>query len=209
VVVFTDIRNRARPGWLAGLLDALAADGVAIAGGEVEIGGDRRLAHRLARRYSHVDPHGSIDDPFLPFVTTSSMAVRRSVLEAVGGFAERRSGADAELCWAAQLDGHGRVVIAGDSHMDCEPRGTVREVIRQWRRYAWSYVDLRERFAAQGARIERRLGVRPFVALVRQPVRRLVRGPERDPALEAVDALRWLGYEIDLRRAIRKARRPG
>jgi glycosyltransferase involved in cell wall biosynthesis len=204
-LVFTDVRNRAEPGWLQALLAPLDDPGVAVAGGQVSIGGDDRLAHRLARRQSHVDPVPLLADGFLPFVTTSSMAVRRTALERVGGFEERRSGADADLCWRIQQAGAGAVVLAPDSHMVCEPRGSVPAVWQQWRRYARAYVEVRARYGDDG-------GAEHNAGSLRQRTReavQAVRTPPRDPALEAVDLVRWLGYELAYRRARRRARRPG
>jgi len=203
VIVFTDVRNRAEPGWLAGLLVPLDDPRVAVAGGRVDIGGDDRLAHRLARRQSHVDPAPLLADDFLPFVTTSSMAVRRAVLEAVEGFEARRSGADADLCWRVQQAGLGEVVLAAGSTMVCEPRSSVREIWRQWRRYARAYVDVRSRHGAEAGGLDN-------AGSLTERLREAVRGaasPPRDVALELADLVRWLGYEITYRRARDRARR--
>lgn len=197
LVAFTDVRNRAAEGWLDGLRRPFSDPLVAVAGGLVEIGGDQRLAHRLARRQSHVDPRPLLADPYLPFVTTSSMAVRRSALEAVGGFAPRRSGGDADLCWRIQQQGLGSVVLAPDSVMVCEPRASVTAVWRQWRRYARSHVEVRRAHARAGAVSDNAGSV---TEQLREALDRL-RSPGRDPALEVVDTIRRLGYEAAYRRA--------
>lgn len=204
-IVFTDIRNRAQPGWLAGLLAPLADPQVAVAGGRVAIGGDGRLAHRLARRQSHVDPAPLLADGFLPFVTTSSMVVRRSALEATEGFAPRRSGADADLCWRIQMAGLGTVVLAPDSAMVCQPRASVPDIWRQWRRYASAYVEVRSRYGDAGGASS---NAGSMTQGLRDALRRAVTTP-RDPALELVDAVRWLGYEVVYRRARSRSRRGG
>jgi len=203
VIVFTDVRNRARPGWLDALVAPLADESIAIVGGDVEIGGDQRLAHRLARRESHLDPRPLLEDEFRPYVTTSSMAVRRTVLEVLGGFREARSGADADLCWRAQLEGLGRVEFAPDSVTVCEPRSHVRDIWRQWRRYAVSYVELRSHFLEAGAAYRSPASVtrRLRTVLLDVGARR-----RRDVALEAVDAVRWIGYEAAYRAALRRHR---
>lgn len=204
LVVFTDVRNRADPGWLVGLLAPLENPGVTVAGGLVTIGGDERLAHRLARRQSHVDPTPLLTDHFLPYVTTSSMVIRRSALEATGGFAPLRSGADADLCWRIQLAGLGGVILAPDSTMTCEPRASVPDIWRQWRRYARSYVEVRSRYGdAAGA--WRNPG--SITQRLRTTAQRAVAGPSRDPALELVDVVRWMGYELVYRWARHQARR--
>lgn len=200
VVVFTDVRNRAEDHWLERLVEPFADPAVAITGGLVTIGGDARLAHRLARRESHVDPRPLLEDAFLPYVTTSSMAVRSSVLVALGGFRETRSGADADLCWRAQLHDLGRVVLAPESHMVCVPRGNVWLVWEQWRRYARSYVEVRNRFTADGAKCRMPISMRARLGHVAREVRA---GGRRDLALELVDVVRWVGYELAYRRALR------
>jgi cellulose synthase/poly-beta-1,6-N-acetylglucosamine synthase-like glycosyltransferase len=199
-VVFTDVRNRADHGWLAALVAPLADPDIAVAGGRVEIGGTDRLAHRLARRHSHVDVDQFLADEFLPFVTTASMAVRRTALDAVGGFTEVRSGADADLCWRLQLAGLGSVVLAPGSSMTCEPRDHLLDIWRQWCRYARSYVQVRGRYVAQGARLRGTQSIRRHVADVARHTRA---ADDRDVALEAADLVRWLGYELAYRRALR------
>jgi glycosyltransferase involved in cell wall biosynthesis len=202
VIVFTDVRNRAEPGWLDGLVHALDDAEVAVAGGHVRIGGDERLAHRLARRQSHVDPEPLLADDFLPYVTTSSMAVRRAALEQVGGFEERRSGADADLCWRIQQAGCGRVVLAPESWMVCEPRSSLRDIWRQWRRYARSYVEVRSRHGDAAGAFGNAASVRQEL---RDAARRVADRPS-DLPLEVADAVRWLGYEVAYRSARRRAR---
>jgi GT2 family glycosyltransferase len=203
LVVFTDVRNRAEAGWLDALVAPLRDPDVAIAGGHVRIGGGDRLAHRLARRQSHVDPVPLLADDFLPYVTTSSMAVRRAALEAVGGFEERRSGADADLCWRIQQAGAGRVVLAPESHMVCEPRSSVRAVWRQWWRYARSFVEVRTRFGPEARGLDH---ARPLRGRLRAAAGRVVRDP-RSVVLEAADVVRFVGYELAYRRARRQVRR--
>lgn len=202
-LVFTDVRNRAEAGWLDALLEPLEDPRVAVCGGHVRIGGDDRLAHRLARRQSHVDPLPLLADDFLPFVTTASMAVRRSALDAVGGFEERRSGADADLCWRIQQAGLGRVVLSPDSWMVCEPRSSVRGIWRQWRRYARSYVEVRTAFGSEA-------GGFGNAGSIRQQLLEGVRGAgshRGDRWLELADLVRRVGYEVAYRRARRRAQR--
>ena len=201
VIVFTDVRNRAQPGWLEALVAPLADERVAVAGGHVRIGGDDRLAHRLARRQSHVDPVPLLADGFLPFVTTSSMAVRRSALEAVGGFEARRSGADADLCWRIQQAGLGDVVLAEESTMVCEPRSSVRDVWRQWRRYATAYVEVRSRHGDAAGGLDNAGSMRGTLS---GATRRALAHPG-DVLLEAADLVRVAGYEVAYRRARRRA----
>jgi hypothetical protein len=201
VVVFTDIRNRATPGWLEGIVAPLADPANVVAGGHVDIGGNGRLAHRIARDDNHLDPEPLLRDDFLPFVTTSSMAVRRSALEAVDGFMEVRSGADADLCWRVQLAGLGAVVLAPASRMTCEPRSGLLDVYKQWRRYATSYVELRTRYEDEGAMLRPTFSIRERLRL------RLERDTRRSVRVELADAVRWGGYEIVYRREVERSGR--
>ena len=204
VIVFTDVRNRADAGWLEALVAPLADERVAVTGGDVRIGGDDRLAHQLARRQSHVDPRPLLADGYLPFVTTSSMAVRRRALEAVGGFEVRRSGADADLCWRIQESGEGTVVLAPGSTMVCEPRSSVLDVWRQWQRYARAYVEVRSQHGE-------RAGALDNAGSLRQALRgawRRTRARPADGLLEGADLIRVAGYEVAYRRARRRAGAP-
>lgn len=135
VVVFTDVRSRAHPGWLAASVELLQGP-VAIAGADVTVVADPG-AGVAARAAAHRQPllaSRSVGDRHLPFVPTCSLATTRRVLEAVDGFDDVRGGGDVDLCWRVQDAGLGTVAVA-DVGMDWVPRESVRDLVGQFHRY--------------------------------------------------------------------------
>jgi GT2 family glycosyltransferase len=94
--------------------------------------------------------HTNSDRFFLPYYGTGNLAVRRSALEAVGGFEEVRSGGDADLCWRIQLAGLGRFVAVDRITMDWIPRTATKDLLRQWARYGRSHAHLRVQYPRYG-----------------------------------------------------------
>ncbi len=206
IIVFTDVRNRARPGWLEHLIAPLEDPGVAIAGGMVKMAGGGRVAERWARKQQLLDVETLVRSDWLPYVPTASMAVRRSVLERLSGFRDVRSAGDVDLCWRTQLGGLGSVVAAPDSVMDCDPRTTVREVLRQWTRYGYSNYDVRTRFEPDGCPPPRPRTRRAVVLGVGRAIGSAILR-RRDLAVELLDQGRIAAYDRAYRRAGTGARR--
>lgn len=147
VVLFMDVRSRPRPSWSAETLVCFDDPGVALVGSETSVTTGTTWAERAAARQqifalsSYLSPDGR------PYFPTCNLAVRRGALEEVGGFAERRSGADAELCWQV-LDTHGHAVAGGgEVLMDWLPRRSVRQLLEQNFRYGRSGYHLRSQWS--------------------------------------------------------------
>jgi glycosyltransferase involved in cell wall biosynthesis len=149
-IVFTDARARARPGWLRRLVSGLDDPDVAVAGGDVVVSSGPTIAQRWAHTHQHLAADRSGSAHFLPFAPTCNMAVARSSLEMLGGFRPLNSGGDVDLCWRAQLAGLGRVEFVGGADMDWEPRESVRETIRQWKKYGRAVPRLYSDFSDAG-----------------------------------------------------------
>lgn len=148
VVVFTDVRCRARTGWLEAMVGALGDPSVAITGGDVIVEPGRGVGARLVRAAQPLAPGAAHE--FLPWFPTACLGTRRSVLEALGGFRERRGGADVDFCWRAQLSDLGRLEIAKGATMDWEARPSMRETLSQIHRYGSNYRTLQQEFARYG-----------------------------------------------------------
>ena len=150
VVVFTDVRCRAHPGWLTAMTSALARPGRAIAGSEVTVTPGAGLARRASLRLEPMSATRSVAHPYLPFVPTCALAIRRATLEAVDGFREVESGGDVDLCWRVQLHLLGEVGIADGAAMDWEPRASVRGLLSQYHRYGRNSRWLQDEYADLG-----------------------------------------------------------
>jgi glycosyltransferase involved in cell wall biosynthesis len=203
VVVFTDVRNRAQPGWLEALVRPLTDPRVAISGGNVRMGGDGRLAHRLARSIDVLNVEDRLRSEWLPYVPTASMAIRRGSLVAVDGFREVRSAGDVDLCWRVQLAGLGDVVAAPASEMVCVPRSRARAVVRQWARWGRSNAEVRARFRSDGCPPS---PPEPLVAWAKGSAMALgsaIRHRRWDLTVLLLDRARLLAYSLAYRRAWR------
>lgn len=205
IVLFTDVRCRARPGWLDAMRAAFVDDDVALVCSDVEImAGDTVAAKVMHHRQTFRAYHTNGERFFLPFFPTCNLAVRRSALEAVGGFEEMRSGGDADLCWRIQLAGLGRFVAIDQVTMDWIPRSAIREFLSQWARYGRSQAELRMRYQRHG------LDTRPPTLWHRvEGTMRVIAGDlirHRSPvATAALDGLATWVHSRHLARALRSS----
>lgn len=151
IVVFTDVRCRARPGWLEVTRTAFSDRSAALVCSDLDVTGERTVATRVMRhRQTFRAHHTSERHFFLPYFPTCNLAVRRSALEGVDGFADVRSGGDADFCWRVQLGGHGRLLAVDQVTMDWVARSHVSDLLDQWARYGRAQADLRQRFRGDG-----------------------------------------------------------
>jgi glycosyltransferase involved in cell wall biosynthesis len=152
VILFLDVRSRPSPGWVDALLRPFRDPGVAITGSDVEV----RRGHRLGAQAAHAQQSFLttyyVERPFFrPYLPTCNLGVRRADLEAVGGFDEVRSGADADLCWRI-LDQPGRrLEVVPGVLMEWVPREGAVDYLRQNHRYGRSNYALRARWSSAGA----------------------------------------------------------
>jgi glycosyltransferase involved in cell wall biosynthesis len=151
VVVFTDVRCRARRGWLDAIVTALDDPSVALASGISIVSSGPSLGARAMHRLQPLDSRRAAEHSFLPWAAGANLAVRRDVLVALGGFRDIRSGGDVDLCWRAQLELGGRLAVVEAAVVDWEPRRTVSEGVAQWYRYGRHHPALYQRFASYGA----------------------------------------------------------
>lgn len=190
LVAFTDVRCRPHEGWLSGLVSAMDDPGLAVAGGDVvALTGDGPAQQYLAKWQPLAPEHG-LGHPFLPFLPTCNIITRRSVLEAVDGFREIRSGGDLDFSWRVQLASKGAIGYAPGAGVDWVPRDSVRAVMRQWYRYGAAKPALWEAYREHGLQVEPPSGpVRFGYDQVRLLARGLRHSPVRDWDVEVVDRL--------------------
>ena len=152
VILFVDVRSRPRPTW-GRVVTALFEDpSVALAGSDVLTRGGPTLGARVGERQQFYDLRKYTTDAwFRPYLPTCNLAARRTDLEAVGGFREIRSGADADLCWRTLERPGRRLETVDETLMEWVPRATLRGYLEQNYRYGRSHRALRHSWAAQGA----------------------------------------------------------
>lgn len=152
VILFVDVRSRPRPEWARALTALFDDPSVALAGSDVLIRGGETLGARVSERQQFYElAKYTTDAWFRPYLPTCNLASRRSDLEAVGGFQEIRSGADADLCWRI-LDRPGRrLETVAETLMEWVPRTTLRGYLEQNYRYGRSQRALRRMWAQRGA----------------------------------------------------------
>ncbi|CAN5744979.1 hypothetical protein BH23ACT10_BH23ACT10_32560 [soil metagenome] len=151
VVVFTDVRCRARPDWLELTRAAFADASAAMVCSDLDVAGGHTTATQVMRhRQTFRAHHTSARHFFLPYFPTCNLAVRRSALEGVQGFTDIRSGGDADFCWRVQLAGYGHLVAIDRVTMDWVARTNAGDLLTQWARYGRAQADLRHRFRRDG-----------------------------------------------------------
>ena len=176
--------------------------------GTTVVGGGS-LVERASVQQQVFDVRTYVDTPwFLPYFATCNLLVRRRALEAVDGFAEVRSGGDADLCWRVQLAGLGSVAVARAPLMTWQARSGLRDALEQTHRYGRSRVELSRRFADRGAPPPAVVPIGtmlPYVARaaaalgVRQLIRRQPDAAARN-LLSVYRGSTWLGSRRELRR---------
>jgi glycosyltransferase involved in cell wall biosynthesis len=200
LLVFTDVRARPGPGWLTALVGALDADpAAAIVGGDVVVRAGDSLAGRVFARREGLSPKGSMEDSFLPYLSTCNLATRRTVLDALDGFRKDRSGGDLDLCWRAQLAGCGTVRLVEQAPVEWVPRDTVRAMLRQIYRYGVTRPHLEASFASAGKVLAPPpTRARSAAYEVRELMRSVRRNPRADLSGQLVervwDFVFWEGY---------------
>lgn len=209
VVAFVDVRSRPEPGWLAAVLALLDDPSAAMAtSGTVVVGGDS-LVERASVQQQVFDVRAYVDTPwFLPYFATCNLLVRRAALVDVGGFAEVRSGGDADLCWRVQLAGLGGIGVVREPLMRWQARDGLRSALEQTYRYGRSRVQLSRRFADRGAPVPVTAPARTMLPYVGRAALalglRTVTGGQPDAAARNLLSLyrgaTWLGSRRELRR---------
>lgn len=206
VILFCDLRSRPRPAWARRTAELFEDPSTAIAGSEVVIRGGPSLAARAGEQHQFFALRKYIDEPVhRPYFPTCNLAVRRADLEAVGGFEEIRSGADAVLCWRI-LDRPGRRLVAiREVLMEWVARDRIRDYLEQNYRYGKSHHALRTGRQDEGARQRKplshpMLARRATGAAVRSVAAALSGSEERK--LDLIRQWGWISYELGLRVAV-------
>ena len=208
VVLFLDARSRPTPAWVGALAAAFDDPSVALAGSDTIVEDGPGLGARAAHAQQSFRTTYYVERPFFrPYLPTCNLGVARRDLEAVGGFSEVRSGADADFCWRVLSDKSRRLVVVPGELMTWVPRPSIREYLEQNHRYGRSNHALRAAWGAPpraalpplvlGRRIARTV-LRFAVASARRDDERLV-ATVRDAA--------WLANELGYASAARAARR--
>jgi GT2 family glycosyltransferase len=156
---------------------------------------------RIARRYARVSRPLSDENTWrVPFAyaQTANAMVRRSAFEAVGGFAEVRSGGDADLCFRLAAEGW-EIERRPAAVVEHHSRGSVWKLIRQYARYGAGAEWLEARypgFAPQrGVPASAVTLGRGYVAAIRALIRQ-----ESDEAVRiALDATCWGAFDFGRR----------
>ncbi|GLY08380.1 glycosyltransferase [Actinoplanes sp. NBRC 101535] len=129
LVLFCDADDVADPGWISAMVAALA---------EADMAGGRVECAVLNPGLAGEEPAQLPDQgEALPFARSANCGIRRSVLTAVGGWAETFAGGageDVDLSWRVQLAGY-RLVYAPAARMGYRLRADLPGLARQ----KWAY----------------------------------------------------------------------
>jgi GT2 family glycosyltransferase len=92
-----------------------------------------RITRRYARLSRPLSDANTWREPFA-YAQTANAMVRRSAFESVGGFAEVRSGGDADLCFRLAAEGW-EIERRPGAVVEHRSRGSLRKLIMQYARY--------------------------------------------------------------------------
>jgi glycosyltransferase involved in cell wall biosynthesis len=146
IVAFCDADDVADPGWLSGLV--AGAREAELVGGRLEFGLLNGERAREWRGVAEDRPSPPVGLGYLPYAVGASFAVRREVIEGVGGCDERFTacGDDLDLSWRIQRAG-GRLIVREDAVMHYRLRSDLAGVMRQRYRYGRVEALLRRKFS--------------------------------------------------------------
>ena len=186
VVVFTDARCRARPGWLEGHRQLYSDSGVVMSCTGMQITGGRSLAGRISEATQMFDLGSKAGaDGRLSFFPTANLGIRRATYEQVGGFRAMTSGGDVDLCRRVRMNGLGHFGVMPETLMDWVPRDSLRALFSQWIRYGISSAHLDAVYGAgTGTTTEPAMLERPDL---RSVVTRLAGRLRADPSSAAAE----------------------
>jgi glycosyltransferase involved in cell wall biosynthesis len=210
VLVFLDARCRVRDGWLESHRSAMHSDDAALSCSEVVVVAGRSLASHVAARQQPFRIRATVPEGGgLPYYPACNLGVRTSAFKAVGGFADIRSGGDADLCWRIQRAGLGRLVVDDRRLVHWIPRDSLRALAEQWSRYGTARAAL-DHSMRTSASPEYRLFPRASLRAVRLESLAVVHDPKS--ALVAgvsvlMYGLQWWSYAREMRRRVRQSRR--
>lgn len=143
--IFCDADDVVAPGWLQAMAEALAHHDFVAGSREVET-----LNQAAIWRPSHSHGAGHRIFDFLPFVSSSNMAVSREGFEVVGGFSEEFfSSHDVDFSWRLQLQGY-TIYDAPGALIHYRYRASWWGVWKQTVGFAESQILLYKRFMPQG-----------------------------------------------------------
>lgn len=141
VVLFMDARSRPAPTWTRQMLNAFTDPAVGLVGSDTRVlAGSSWAARTAAHQQIFAMERYTAGAWALPYFPTCNLAVRRHLLETVGGFTVRRSGADADLCWRLQTQAGQGVLAVGltETLMEWVPRDRLVQYVEQFFRYGRS-----------------------------------------------------------------------
>jgi cellulose synthase/poly-beta-1,6-N-acetylglucosamine synthase-like glycosyltransferase len=131
-VAFTDSDCVATPDWLRRLLSPPIPDEVGAVAGEIEALEDRTPVQRLTERFGIMRHAVTLPHKGLPCFSTANVAIRRDLLELLGGFRDDvRFFGDMELSWRMQIAAGVSILFRPEAVVRHRHRRTLGELWRQ------------------------------------------------------------------------------
>lgn len=192
VIAYCDADDIADSNWIAEI--SKAADAHDLIGGAIHTN-SLNDAEALERVGKHPCENGLITRMgFLPHATGANFAIKREVLETLGGWNENYVGGadDIEMCWRAQLANHS-LGFAPNAIMHYKYRESAKSTADQARSYGRSDVKLYAQFRSLG--VPRRSFKQNFRSLAKVLYLSAISVIKKDPAGRAVyERGRMLGH---------------
>ncbi len=136
LIAFTDGDCRVAPGWLAGLIACLGRAPLVAGPVVVEATASPGRCERLEGLW-RFDQQANIRESH--WAASANLGVRRSVLEAIGGFdpAYLQIGEDVDLCLRARAAGH-ELAYCREAVVHHDPETRLRPILGRAYRHGWS-----------------------------------------------------------------------
>lgn len=145
ILVFTDADCRPQPDWLYQLVQPFTNQNIGIVGGAIESLPGETLFEQYAEHEKILSQERHLANPYLPFIATANLAVRRQSLQDVGLFRPHlTTGGDADLCWRIQQNSHWQLHYAPKAIVLHRHRTSLKGLLMQHHRYGRAVQYLNE-----------------------------------------------------------------
>ena len=208
ILLFMDGRCRPLPGLLDAHRELQSRPGVALSCTDVRTRSGPTVAARVAAQLQpfSVPTRGAVPGK-PPYYPTANLGIGSAAFGSVGGFRAMRSGGDADICWRIQEQGLGTMEVDPRILMEWEPRTSVRELARQWKRYGrgtaylrWAYrMDPVAQASAKPPLASTISSLRPRLGELRTELRK---SPAQILAGAAINVMFQYGYHAEKRRRV-------
>ena len=136
IIAFTDADCQPEGNWLEEILKPFSDPTVVVVGGDIRQADTFSATQQWLVNGPLISQSRNAGHPFLPFLATANVAIRRTALEQIHGFDDAFiSGGDVDICWRIQAFLHGKVEYRPSAVVNHHVGPRLREITERGRRY--------------------------------------------------------------------------